>query len=55
VLRIRRGIPMTIQFVPALIPDGNGFRLETEAFARLVRGEEIAWSGATPQDRSTSH
>jgi xylose dehydrogenase (NAD/NADP) len=50
VLQIRRGVPMTIPFEAAQVPDGNGFRLETESFARLVRGEESAWSGATPQE-----
>jgi xylose dehydrogenase (NAD/NADP) len=50
VLQIRRGVPMTIPFEAAQVPDGNGFRLETESFARLVRGEESAWSGTTPQE-----
>jgi D-xylose 1-dehydrogenase (NADP+, D-xylono-1,5-lactone-forming) len=50
VLQIRRGVPMNIPFEPAQVPDGNGFRLETESFARLVRGDEQAWSGATPQE-----
>jgi len=50
VLQIRRGIPATTPFEPAQVPDGNGFRLETESFARLVRGETDAWSGATPQE-----
>jgi xylose dehydrogenase (NAD/NADP) len=50
VLQIRRGVPMTIPFEAARVPDGNGFRLETKSFARLVRGEENAWSGATPQE-----
>jgi xylose dehydrogenase (NAD/NADP) len=50
VLQIRRGVPMTIPFEPAQVPDGNGFRLEAESFARLVRGEKDAWSGATAQE-----
>ena len=50
VLQIRRGIPMTVPFEAVPVPDGNGFRLETESFARLVRGETDAWSGATPQE-----
>jgi xylose dehydrogenase (NAD/NADP) len=50
VLQIRRGIPMTTPFEAAVVPDGNGFRLETESFARLVRGDKEAWSGATPQE-----
>jgi predicted dehydrogenase len=41
---------MTIPFEPAQVPDGNGFRLETESFARLVRGEKDGWSGATAQE-----
>jgi D-xylose 1-dehydrogenase (NADP+, D-xylono-1,5-lactone-forming) len=50
VLQIRRGVPATIPFETMQVPDGNGFRLETESFARLVRGETDAWSGATAQE-----
>jgi hypothetical protein len=48
VLQIRRGVPMTIRFEPAQVPDGNGFRLEAGSFAGLLRGEKNAWSGAPP-------
>lgn len=49
VLQIRRG-GADAPFEPADVPDGDGFRLEAESFARLVRGEANAWTGATPQE-----
>jgi xylose dehydrogenase (NAD/NADP) len=49
-LQIRRRIPLTVPFEKTEIPDGNGFRLETESFAPLVRGDPNAWTGATPQE-----
>lgn len=49
-LQIRRGIPAAVPFEAVDVPDGNGFQLETESFARLVRGEAGAWSGATPEE-----
>jgi D-xylose 1-dehydrogenase (NADP+, D-xylono-1,5-lactone-forming) len=49
-LQIRRGVPATTPFEAAQVADGNGFRLETESFARLVRGEADRWSGVTPQE-----
>jgi len=50
VLQIRRGIPAQAPFEPAQVPEGNGFELETDSFARLVRGEAGAWTGATPEE-----
>jgi D-xylose 1-dehydrogenase (NADP+, D-xylono-1,5-lactone-forming) len=50
VLQIRKGIPMTTPFEPTHVPDGNGFRLEAEAFAQLVREGDHAWTGATPEE-----
>jgi D-xylose 1-dehydrogenase (NADP+, D-xylono-1,5-lactone-forming) len=50
VLQIRKGVPMTTPFEPVHAPDGNGFRLEAEAFARLVRDGDHAWTGATPDE-----
>jgi xylose dehydrogenase (NAD/NADP) len=50
VLQIRKGVPMTTPFEPAHVPDGNGFRLEAEAFARLIRDGDHAWTGATPEE-----
>ena len=50
VLQIRKGVPMTVPFEPAAVPGGNGFRLEADAFARLVRDGEHAWTGATPEE-----
>jgi xylose dehydrogenase (NAD/NADP) len=50
ILQIREGKLQTEPFVPADVPSGNGFLLEAESFARLVRGGEAHWTGATPED-----
>ena len=50
VLQIRRGVPMSVPFEPVAVPDGNGFRLEADSFAALVREGEAGWNGATPQE-----
>ena len=50
VLQIRRGAPITTPFEQVPVPEGNGFRLEAESFARLVRGDRAAWTGATVQE-----
>ena len=57
VLQIRRGAPVTTPFEQVPVPDGNGFRLEAESFARLVRGDRAGWTGATVQevDRHRPH
>ena len=46
-LRLRRG---TSPVPPEVIDEGagDGFRLEADQFARLIRGEAGAWTGATP-------
>jgi predicted dehydrogenase len=49
-LRIRKGVPMTVPFEAVPLPDGNGFRLEAESFARAVREGAPAWTGASPEE-----
>lgn len=49
VLQIRRGLPMTVPFEAIPVPAGNGFRLEAESFAHLVRGTG-EWTGASPAE-----
>jgi predicted dehydrogenase len=49
-LQIRKGIPAAVPFETVAVPDGNGFELETDSFARLVRGDAGAWTGATPEE-----
>jgi D-xylose 1-dehydrogenase (NADP+, D-xylono-1,5-lactone-forming) len=51
VLQIKRGRVNTAAFEPAPVPDGNGFLLQTESFARLLREGEAHRTGATPQKR----
>lgn len=48
VLQIRRGFANTLPMEPVAVPDGNGFRLEAESFAALLRDGDRAWTGATP-------
>ena len=50
VLQIKRGRANTAAFEPAPVPDGNGFLLQAELFARLLREGEAHWTGATPQE-----
>jgi predicted dehydrogenase len=50
VLQIRRSVALGTPLEPVVVPDGNGFRLEAESFARLVCGDNAAWTGATPQE-----
>lgn len=50
VLQIRRGTANTVPIEPVPVPEGNGFRLEAESFAALLRDGERAWTGATPQE-----
>lgn len=50
VLQIRRGIANTLPMEPVAVPDGNGFRLEAESFAALLRDGDRAWTGATPEE-----
>jgi xylose dehydrogenase (NAD/NADP) len=50
VLQIKKGRVNTAAFEPVPVPDGNGFLLQTESFARLLREGEAHWTGATPQE-----
>lgn len=50
VLNIRRGVPGTVPMESVPVPDGNGFLLEAESFAALLRDGDRAWSGATPEE-----
>lgn len=50
VLQIRRGTANTIPMEPVAVPEGNGFRLEAESFAALLRDGDTAWTGATPTE-----
>jgi D-xylose 1-dehydrogenase (NADP+, D-xylono-1,5-lactone-forming) len=50
VLQIKRGRANTAAYEPAPVPDGNGFLLQTDSFARLLRDGEAHWTGATPQE-----
>lgn len=45
-LRVKRGVPNTIPFVAEELPGADGFRLEAESFARLVR-TGAGWTGAS--------
>jgi xylose dehydrogenase (NAD/NADP) len=45
-LRVKRGVPGTIPFETEEIAGADGFRLEAESFARLVR-TGTGWDGAT--------
>jgi len=46
-LRIKRGVPATVPFETETVSGGDGFRLEAESFARLVREGAQAWNGCT--------
>ena len=50
VLSIRRSAVQTDPVENVPVPSGNGFLLEAESFARLVREGEAAWNGASPQE-----
>lgn len=45
-LRLKQGIPNTIPFTTETLDGADGFRLEAESFARLVR-TGTGWNGAT--------
>ena len=45
-VRVKRGIPNTIAFETEEVDGADGFRLEAESFARLVR-TGTGWNGAT--------
>jgi D-xylose 1-dehydrogenase (NADP+, D-xylono-1,5-lactone-forming) len=46
-LRIKRGVPGTVAFETVDVPASDGFRLEAESFARMVRLGPDHWSGAS--------
>ncbi len=46
-IAVKRGIPGTIPFVTETLPGADGFRLEAESFARMVRGGSAHWTGAS--------
>lgn len=47
-VQIRRGITSATPIETIPVPEGNGFLLEAESFARLVAtGDATAWTGAT--------
>ncbi len=46
-LRIRRGTAGTIPFETETLDGGDGFRLEAESFARMIREGAQAWNGCT--------
>jgi predicted dehydrogenase len=46
-VRIKRGVPATVPFETEIVPGGDGFRLEAESFARMVREGAQAWNGCT--------
>jgi len=50
VLQIKRGRANLAPFEPEKVPDGNGFLLEVDSFARLLREGEQHWTGATEQE-----
>lgn len=49
--QIRRGVTGLTPIETIPVPEGNGFFLEAESFARLVAGnDESQWTGATPEE-----
>ncbi len=48
-LRVKRGVPNTNPLVPEEVDGADGFRLEAESFATLVRTGS-GWNGATPAE-----
>jgi D-xylose 1-dehydrogenase (NADP+, D-xylono-1,5-lactone-forming) len=49
-VQIRRGSTAPAEIELLTLPGGNGFLLEAEQFAGLVRGNAQAWTGATEQE-----
>ena len=47
---LRRGIMVTHEVETIDVPGGNGFQLEAESFARLVKQGPSQWTGATPEE-----
>jgi D-xylose 1-dehydrogenase (NADP+, D-xylono-1,5-lactone-forming) len=50
VLQVKRGNAGTTPNEVMELEAGDGFRLEAESFARLVTGDEAAWTGASPAE-----
>jgi D-xylose 1-dehydrogenase (NADP+, D-xylono-1,5-lactone-forming) len=48
-IQIRRGPTSAAPIETLPVPEGNGFLLEGEAFARMISSGPKAWNGATPQ------
>ena len=46
-VRIKRGVPGTVPFETEAVAGADGFRLEAESFARMVREGAAAWNGCT--------
>ena len=46
-VRIKRGVPGTVPFETETVAGGDGFRLEAESFARMIREGAQAWNGCT--------
>jgi predicted dehydrogenase len=46
-LRVKRGAAGTVAFETEHLPAGDGFRLEAESFARMLRDGPAAWNGAS--------
>jgi predicted dehydrogenase len=47
---IKRGVAPDQPFETIETTALNGFRAEAESFARLVRGTDAQWQGATPEE-----
>ncbi len=50
VLQLKRGKASTAANETMTLDAGDGFRLEADSFAHLLRGETEAWTGATPEE-----
>lgn len=46
-LRVKRGVPGTIPFETETVDGADGFRLEAESFARMIREGAAAWNGCS--------
>jgi D-xylose 1-dehydrogenase (NADP+, D-xylono-1,5-lactone-forming) len=47
-IQIRRGPAGAVPIETVPVPEGNGFLLEAESFARMITNGAKAWNGATP-------
>jgi D-xylose 1-dehydrogenase (NADP+, D-xylono-1,5-lactone-forming) len=50
VLQIRASKLQTVPLAPTDVPSGNGFLLEADSFARLLREGDDRWTGASVQE-----